>query len=133
MEIIDVSTTGTLSAELLARPVIDTRSLEHRVAAILSTVREEGDRAVREFSLKFDQIAPETFELRAEEINAGASEVGEELKIAIRAAYTNILNFHNQQRHTEAVVVVMPGGEGGGQAVGIGKVGFYFPGGSGPL
>src|SRR5260221_395122 len=133
MEIIDVSTTGTLSAELLSRPVIDTRSLEHRVAAILSTVREEGDRAVREFSLKFDQIAPETFELRAEEINAGASEVGEELKIAIRAAYTNILNFHNQQRHTEAVVEVMAGVKCWRKPVGIEKVGLFIPGGTAPL
>ena len=133
MEIINISTTGTFPAGLLSRPVIDTRSLEHRVAAILSTVREEGDRAVREFSLKFDQMAPETFELSAEEIGAGAGEVGEELKMAIRAAYTNILNFHNQQRHTEQAVEVMPGVKCWRKSVAIEKVGLYIPGGTAPL
>ena len=133
MEITDVRTAGTLSAGVLSRPVIDTRSLEHRVAAILSTVREEGDRAVREFSLKFDEIAPAFFELSAEEIRAGAAGVGEELGKAIHVAYTNILNFHSQQRQEEKVVAVMPGVKCWRKSVAIEKVGLYIPGGTAPL
>jgi len=133
MEIIDVSTADNLSAAALSRPVIDTRSLEQRVAAILSTVQKEGDRAVREFSQKFDQVAPETFELSAMEISDGAREVGEELGTAIRAAHSNILNFHIQQRHAEQVVEVMPGVKCWRKSVAIEKVGLYIPGGTAPL
>ena len=133
MEIIDVSTAENLSAAALSRPVIDIRSLEQRVAAILSTVQKEGDRAVREFSQKFDQVAPETFELSAMEIRDGASEVGEELGMAIRAAHANILNFHSQQRHAEEVVEVMPGVKCWRKSVAIEKVGLYIPGGTAPL
>ena len=133
MEIIDVRTAGTLSTGMLSRPVIDTKSLEHRVAAILSTVREEGDRAVREFSLKFDEIAPDVFELSAEEISTGAAGVGEELGKAIHVAYTNILNFHSQQRQEEKVVAVMPGVKCWRKSVAIEKVGLYIPGGTAPL
>jgi histidinol dehydrogenase len=117
----------------LSRPVIDTRSLEQRVAAILSTVQKEGDRAVREFSQKFDQVAPETFELSVREISDGAKEVGEELGTAIRAAYANILNFHSRQRQTEQVVEVMPGVKCWRKSVAIEKVGLYIPGGTAPL
>jgi len=133
MEIIDVSTADNLSAGALSRPVIDTRSLEQRVAAILSTVQKEGDRAVREFSQKFDQVAPETFELSAREISDGAGEVGEELGTAIRAAYTNILNFHSRQGQAEQVVEVMAGVKCWRKSVAIEKVGLYIPGGTAPL
>jgi histidinol dehydrogenase len=133
MEIIDVRTADNLSAGVLSRPVIDTRSLEQRVTAILSTVQKEGDRAVREFSQKFDQVAPETFELSVREISDGAKEVGEELGMAIRAAYTNILNFHSGQVHAEEVVEVMPGVRCWRKSVAIEKVGLYIPGGTAPL
>ena len=123
MEIIDVSTAGDVSAGMLSRPVIDIRSLEQRVEAILSTVQKEGDRAVREFSQKFDQVAPETFELSAEEINAGAGRVGKELGAAIRAAHANILNFHQRQQQAEKVVEVMPGVKCWRKSVAIEKVG----------
>ncbi|HEY4290948.1 MAG TPA: histidinol dehydrogenase [Puia sp.] len=133
MEIIDVSTADGVSAEALSRPVIDTRSLEQRVEAILSTVQKEGDRAVREFSQKFDQVAPEKFELSVKEITEGAGEVGEELGAAIRAAHANILRFHSQQRHAENVVEVMPGVKCWRKSVAIEKVGLYIPGGTAPL
>ncbi|HTI94405.1 MAG TPA: histidinol dehydrogenase [Puia sp.] len=133
MEIIDVSTADNVRAGVLSRPVIDTRSLEQRVAAILSTVQKEGDRAVREFSQKFDQVAPETFELSEKEISDGAEEVGEELRAAIRQAHANILRFHSQQRQAEQVAEVMPGVKCWRKSVAIEKVGLYIPGGTAPL
>lgn len=133
MEITDVSRTDHVSSGMLLRPVIDVRSLEQRVAAILSTVQKEGDRAVREFSQKFDQVTPETFELSAGEISDGAREVGEELGAAIRAAHANILRFHNQQRQAEQIVEVVPGVKCWRKSVAIEKVGLYIPGGTAPL
>ena len=46
--------------ELLARPVIDMRSLEQTVGGILSEVRSGGDAAVRKFSLQFDKVVSTT-------------------------------------------------------------------------
>jgi histidinol dehydrogenase len=132
MEIIDISTTQ-LTSGLLSRPVIDTRSLEQTVATILSAVQQDGDAAVREFSLRFDKAAPATFELSAEEIKAGASSVGEELGAAIRAAYANILAFHSRQQQVEQAVEVKPGVKCWRKSVAIEKVGLYIPGGTAPL
>lgn len=133
MEVINIKT-GTKPVDgWLSRPVIDTRSLETTVAAILSTVRLEGDAAVREYSLRFDKSAPASFELSASALADGAAQVGEELAAAIRAAHANILAFHEQQRSSEPVVEVMPGVKCWRRSVGIEKVGLYIPGGTAPL
>ncbi|HEY6901966.1 MAG TPA: histidinol dehydrogenase, partial [Puia sp.] len=133
MEVINIQT-GTKPVDgWLSRPVIDTRSLEEAVAAILSTVKLEGDAAVREYSLRFDKSAPARFGLSAEEIADGAAQVSMELRAAIEAAYANILAFHQQQRLEESVVEVMPGVKCWRRSVGIEKVGLYIPGGTAPL
>jgi len=117
----------------LKRPVLDTRSLEETVSAILTEVRQDGDRAVRKFSLRFDKIAPERTELRADEIAAGAAAVEEGLGTAIRMAADNIRRFHSGQRHEEPVIETMPGVRCWRKPVAIEKVGLYIPGGSAPL
>lgn len=133
MEIIDISYQDIPVGGWLSRPVIDTRSLEQTVAAILEEVRENGDAAVRDFSVRFDKSAPARFELSAEEMRIGASAVGVELGAAISAAYKNILAFHKQQQQEEPVVEVMPGVRCWRKSVAIEKVGLYIPGGTAPL
>ena len=43
--------------KVLSRPVFDTRSLEATVANILKEVKENGDEAVKRFSLMFDKVS----------------------------------------------------------------------------
>jgi histidinol dehydrogenase len=117
----------------LSRPAIDIRSLEQTVATILSAVKEEGDPAVRKYSLLFDKVAPETPELSRQEIEAGAGELSEALKAAIREAKEHIYTFHVQQQHTEPVVETLPGVRCWRRSVAIEKVGLYIPGGTAPL
>jgi histidinol dehydrogenase len=117
----------------LSRPAIDVRSLEQTVAEILSAVKEEGDPAIRKYSLLFDKVAPETPELSRQEIEAGAGELSEALKAAIREAKANIYGFHERQQHAEPVVETMPGVSCWRRSVAIEKVGLYIPGGTAPL
>jgi histidinol dehydrogenase len=134
MEIIDLTTLSAPPVDgWLSRPVIDTKSLEEKVAAILQEVRRDGDEAVTKYALLFDKAAPERTELSPGEIEAGAAEVGEELKAAIREAYENITAFHLHQRHEEQVVEVRPGVRCWRRSVAIEKVGLYIPGGTAPL
>jgi len=117
----------------LRRPVLETQSLEETVSAILAEVRRDGDAAVREYSLAFDRWAPEVLELTAAEIAAGARELDEALKAAIRTAAENITTFHRLQLRHEASVETMPGVRCWRKSVGIEKVGLYIPGGTAPL
>jgi histidinol dehydrogenase len=120
-------------SELLARPVFDTRSLENTVANILREVKENGDEAVRRFTLMFDKVSPDHFEVGEEELRSAAASLSEELRSAIRQAKTNIEAFHGRQAQREAPVETMPGVTCWRRTVAIEKVGLYIPGGTAPL
>ncbi|HEV2482787.1 MAG TPA: histidinol dehydrogenase [Puia sp.] len=134
MEIIDVRKPEAAPVGgWLQRPVLDTRNLEEKVAAILAEVRRDGDAAVRKFSLAFDKSAPEVLELTAAEIAGGARGLDEALKSAIRTAAENITAFHRSQLRHESSVETMPGVRCWRKSIGIEKVGLYIPGGTAPL
>ena len=134
MELVDIRTDAKKPrGGWLHRPVLDTRSLEASVAAILGEVRRDGDKAVRKFSLQFDRVAPEILEMSPEGIAAGAAGVEERLKTAIRTAAENIRRFHDAQLHQEPVIGTMPGIRCWRKPIAIEKVGLYIPGGSAPL
>jgi histidinol dehydrogenase len=117
----------------LTRPVIDVRSLEQTVGAILEEVRQGGDKAVQKFSLQFDKADAVPFELSGEAIEAGAAGISEELKAAMRQAAAHICAFHMSQQHAEPSVETMAGVRCWRKPVAIEKVGLYIPGGTAPL
>ena len=137
MQVIDISSFNSISSdqrrEWLSRPLLDTSALESKVAEILAAVKQGGDAAVKKFSLQFDKVAPERLEVSSEEIEASATEVGEELQLAIRQALRHIEAFHRIQRQTVEAVETMPGVQCWRKAVAIEKVGLYIPGGTAPL
>jgi histidinol dehydrogenase len=118
---------------LLARPSIDTVSLEQGVLAILDQVRLLGDTAVKKFSLQFDKVAPESVETGRGEIDAAAADISDELKTAIGQAGDNIERFHRAQLREPELVDTMPGVRCWRRSVGIERVGLYIPGGTAPL
>src|SRR5215210_2575895 len=118
---------------LLARPGLDDSSLEASVSNILKEVRQNGDEAVKRFASMFDKVTIKSFLVTAEEINAAASSVDEELKQAIQQAKLNIEKFHEAQIEPEAPIETMPGIKCWRKSVAIEKVGLYIPGGSAPL
>ncbi|MBN9380758.1 MAG: histidinol dehydrogenase [Chitinophagaceae bacterium] len=137
MQLIDISSFKSISPdqrrEWLSRPVLDTSSLEQKVAEILAAVKQGGDAAVKKFSLQFDKVSPAQMEVSNEEIEASVTEVGEELQLAIRQALRHIEAFHRIQRQTVEAVETMPGVQCWRKAVAIEKVGLYIPGGTAPL
>jgi histidinol dehydrogenase len=137
MQLIDIRSSLSISPadrrEWLSRPVLDTSALEQTVAGILSVVKQEGDKAVKRFSLQFDKVVPEQLEVSSEEIEAAVSQVGEGLQLAIRQAFRHIQTFHSVQRQTVEAVETMPGVQCWRKSVAIEKVGLYIPGGTAPL
>lgn len=119
--------------ELLKRPQMDLTSLLETVEDIFNSVKQRGDSAVREYTLKFDGVEQEMFAVPEREIGAATSQLDNELKRAITAAAGNIERFHNSQKNTEPVVATMEGVECWRRSVAIDKVGLYIPGGSAPL
>ena len=69
---------GKAEVEFLAKLEERSRSTNNDVTAVVSeiinNVRENGDKAVREYTVKFDGKAPEYFEVSKEEINASIAQ-----------------------------------------------------------
>lgn len=118
---------------ILARPAFDISSLNDTVGAVLSDIRERGDKAVLEYELKFDKVELASLLVSQEEISASEGLVPEDLKKAIRQAKKNIETFHRSQIFESKEIETMPGVTCWQKAVAIEKVGLYIPGGTAPL
>ena len=119
--------------KLLARPTQSMANIEKDVAPILAKVQKEGDAALRALALKFDKTELTEISMPKAVVEAAESKLTEELKAAIRQAYTNIRKFHETQYQPVEKVETMPGVTCWRRSVGIEKVGLYIPGGSAPL
>lgn len=100
------------------------------VTNIINAVKEQGDEAVREFTVRFDGSVPKRTVIEKEELNSYLEMVDDDFKSALINAKENIYNFHLRQAQqswlrTEENGVIM------GQRVrGLHRVGIYVPGGT---
>jgi histidinol dehydrogenase len=118
---------------LCRRPGSDNSSLTASVNDIIDRVRAEGDKALREFTLKFDKVSPTGLEVSEAEIESAMSLVPDDLRKAIILASENIEKFHRSQIVKEEAVITSAGVTCMRKSVPLEKVGLYIPGGSAPL
>ena len=118
---------------ILARPETDSSGLRDNVLTILETVRKEGDRALKDYTLAFDKAKLQELQLSADEIRNSGQHLSESLKEAIAIAKSNIERFHRSQKPEDLVINTMPGVECRLKHKPIEKVGLYIPGGTAPL
>lgn len=120
-------------ASLLARPVMDSSSLESAVLTVLSEVKRRGDAALFEYTSRFDGVQLNTLEVSEQEKQEAAHLVSPALKEAMQLAAANIRSFHQAQVQPVEIIETMPGIQCWRRSVGIEKVGLYIPGGTAPL
>jgi histidinol dehydrogenase len=123
----------SLWADILKRPAIDTTTLFGTVGQILKNVKENGDKAVREYALKFDKSDTKKLLVSKKEFQEAESQLDANLKTAILTAKSNIERFHKTQKSSIKVVKTMNGIDCWRKSVGIERVGLYIPGGTAPL
>ena len=119
--------------ELTERPHLDVSQLNSTVADVLKNIRENGDKAVKEYEEKFDHANLETLAVTAEEIENALKEVPAELLDSLRLAHKNIETFHKAQQFVGEKVETAPGVTCWQKSVPIERVGLYIPGGTAPL
>ena len=120
-------------ASIQTRPVFDYTVLFDRVQNILDNMRQNGDKALINYTKQFDNANLESLEVTKEEIAEAAPLLSVELKQAIEMSRRNIWKFHSEQQHDYDEIQTSPGVYCWQKAVPIEKVGFYIPGGSAPL
>jgi histidinol dehydrogenase len=118
---------------LLARPQYDSTTLFDSVQKVLDEVRKHGDKAVKDYTKKFDNVSPENIEVTKEEMAEAEKLVSDNLKQAIEMARRNIWKFHSEQQQELPEIQTSPGVYCWQKAIAIEKVGLYIPGGTAPL
>ena len=100
------------------------------VSEILGNVRENGDKAVRDYTVRFDGKAPEHSEISAAEIDSIIAGCDPAFLDTLRKAAANIRDFHQRQVQ-QSWLTTKPNGVMMGQRVrGLKRVGIYVPGGT---
>ena len=118
---------------IIKRPVADYNDLNDKVAAVLNGVKQGGDNAISQYTLQFDGVSLQGFQVAEAEILNAQTQLDADLKVAIETAAENIRNFHLTQVSQALPIETMPGISCWRKSVGIDKVGLYIPGGSAPL
>ena len=121
-------------AGVLQRPAqkVATRT-RAAVEALVDDVRDRGDAALREITLRFDGVAPASFEITAAEFDAAEAAVPSSLKAAMREAAERIERFHRAGMAQDYAVETAPGVVCERMVRAIARVGLYVPAGSAPL
>ena len=100
------------------------------VAQIIAQVKERGDEAVREYTVKFDGRAPENLEISKKELKEAENSRAPELLDALRRAAENIADFHRRQVQQSWLETKKDGVILGQRIRGLQLVGLYVPGGT---
>ena len=100
------------------------------VQEIIDNVRENGDKAVRDYTVKFDGKAPENAEISAQDIDALVSKCDADYLSTVKKAAENIADFHKRQLRQSWLTTKNNGVIMGQRVRGLKRVGIYVPGGT---
>jgi histidinol dehydrogenase len=103
------------------------------VSEILAAVRQQGDQAVVDYTRRLDRLptlTAETMRLSAEDINAAANQVSDELMASLRQAAERIRAYHLRQMPESYDYVDEAGVRLGSRWSAVEAAGLYVPGGT---
>lgn len=116
--------------QLKARSGEIDRKVTSAVTDILNNVKQNGDDAVREYTLKFDRHMPSNFEISREEIDSSPDKCDRDFILALYKAADNIRDFHARQKQQSWLEPKQNGVILGQRIRGLKRVGVYVPGGT---
>jgi len=115
------------------RSSLDNPEVFNAVLEIMSNIRSNGDKALREYTARFDGVLIDDFIVGRDEIDDAYRNIDRELLEIIREASLNIRRYHEKQ-----LLESWSYNEGKGIRLGqkitpVNKAGVYVPGGTAPL
>ena len=100
------------------------------VLDIINNVKQNGDKAVYDYTVKFDGKAPDKVEISASEIDSIIAECDKDYLETIKKAAANIEDFHKRQVQQSWLTTKENGVIMGQRVRGLERVGLYVPGGT---
>lgn len=117
-------------SELKARCENNDKDVTDIVSGILANVKENGDKAVEEYTLKFDGSKVKKTEITKEELKDYAQQCSEDVFSSLEKAAENIKDFHQRQLQQSWLTTKNNGVILGQRVRGLKRVGIYVPGGT---
>ncbi len=121
------------SAEQLFERTTQTADVSEVVKGIIENVAKNGDKALFEYTEKFDRAKLESLEVSEDELNDALIAIDPEFLGVMIEAADNIRAFHKNQLRSGFVISEKPGVVMGQKILPIEKVGIYVPGGTASL
>jgi histidinol dehydrogenase len=118
---------------ILLRPTQTVADIEDKVLDIFNDVKLNGNKAIQQYTLKFDGVEIEELFVSEVEVLEAEALISDELKAAILVAKENVYKFHTAQKTAKVVVETAEGVTCWQEKRPIQKVGLYIPGGTAPL
>ncbi|MCT4303610.1 histidinol dehydrogenase [Elizabethkingia anophelis] len=118
---------------LIQRPVQKAEDLQNIVLTVFEDIKNEKDKALINYTKKFDKAYLTDIRVSSDEITAAIALVSEELRQAIQMAASNIEKFHASQKENKNIIETTEGVNCWREARPIENIGIYIPGGSAPL
>jgi histidinol dehydrogenase len=115
--------------ELIERSKLDENAAIDTVTTIINEVKNRGDKALRDYTKKFDGADLDIIKVDEEIINASLSKLDKDLVEALNKAAANIAKFHANQIPEEWSTEIDKGVNAGQIVRPLDCVGCYIPGG----
>ncbi len=107
-----------------------TSDVQEIVSDIIANVRANGDKALYDYTLKFDKVELSSLLVSKEEINEAFDLVKPEFIEILKKAAANICKFHEKQVRNSFIINNEKGIVMGQKIIPVDKVGLYVPGGT---
>ena len=139
MKLIPTAAHHARQAEALLRKLenrgsAETARVEPTVRRIISDVRQHGDKSLREYAHKLDDLSPQSqLQITRAEMQAALASITPELASALSTAASNIRAFAQKQLPRGFTFEVAPGVQASQRVVPLSAVGCYVPSGRYPL
>ncbi len=114
---------------LLPRAEVDVDAVVDRVRPIVDEVRTRGVQAALELSERFDRVRPVAVRVPPQTLTAALSALDRDVRAALETSVERARRVHADQRRTDVVTQVVPGGIVSERFVPVRRVGLYAPGG----
>jgi len=120
-------------SSLVKRPLYSLDSVKDIVDKIFTNVEIYGDRALVDYTNKFDKVNLNDLCVSDEKINNSENDLEKDLKESINIAFNNIYKFHKNQIFNSKKIETTSGVICWQEKRAIENVGLYIPGGTAPL
>ncbi|MGW4582101.1 histidinol dehydrogenase [Rhodococcus aetherivorans] len=114
----------------LPRGGVDVDAVLHQVRPVVEDVRDRGAAAALDYSEKFDGVRPDRVRVPKAELDRALEELDPAVRSALVVAIDRTRTVHQDQRRTDTVTEVVPGGTVTERWVPVERVGLYVPGGN---